>query len=252
MSSPDLTPITETPSFVNEGEEMSLEVFLRYFVADVLPYAVVLGSVLLKFPQILKILQHRSADGISLASVYFEMTAYVITTSWGIAQALNFKDYGENMLIMGEVACLLLLVGYLQRSMSWALLVFIFEAVALVVMSSGFLPRIFHEWLLGLQIFLGMSSRVPQIMMNYRNQSTGHVSFLTYYLAMVGGIARLLTTFHNVSVEKGKYVMLMQFGVAVGLNATILLQILAYRELTRKKLDQQKLEKTLEKDKKRE
>ncbi|RNC40179.1 putative SNF2 DNA repair protein [Trypanosoma cruzi] len=120
MSSPDLTPITETPSFVNEGEEMNLEVFLRYFVADVLPYAVVLGSVLLKFPQILKILQHRSADGISLASVYFEMTAYVITTSWGIAQALNFKDYGENMLIMGEVAFLLLLVGYLQRSMSCA------------------------------------------------------------------------------------------------------------------------------------
>ncbi|RNC40178.1 putative SNF2 DNA repair protein [Trypanosoma cruzi] len=119
-------------------------------------------------------------------------------------------------------------------------------------MSSGFLPRIFHELLLGLQIFLGMSSRVPQIIMNYRNQSTGHVSFLTYYLAMVGGIARLLTTFHNVSVEKGKYVMLMQFGVAVGLNATILLQILAYRELTRKKLDQQNLEKTLEKDKKRE
>nr|AGN32872.1 hypothetical protein [Trypanosoma rangeli] len=243
-------PVNASPFFLNEDGNLDVEVFLRYFVANILPYGVVFGSVFLKVPQIVKILQHRSADGISLASLCFDLTAFVITTSWGIAQALNFKDYGENMLILGEVAFLLLLVGYLQHSMTRALLVFTLEATSLVVMSYGYLPRIFHEWLLSIQIFFGISSRVPQILMNYRNQSTGHLSFLTFWLAALGGVSRLLTTFQNVSVEQGKYIMLMQFGVSVALNAAILLQIVAYREQTRKQLDQQKQKKMAEKDKK--
>ncbi|RNF06579.1 putative SNF2 DNA repair protein [Trypanosoma conorhini] len=250
MESPDSTPFTATPLFVNEGGNLDVEAIVRYFVAYVLPYGVVFGSVLLKVPQIVKILQHRSAVGISFTSLCFDTTAFVITTSWGIAQALNFKDYGENMLILVEVAFLLLLVGYLQHTMSRALLVFTLEAVSLVAMSSGFLPRVFHEWLFSIQILFGISSRVPQILMNYRNQSTGHLSFLTFWLAMCGGISRLLTTFQNVSVEQGKYMMLMQFGVAVTLNAVILLQIVAYREKTRKQIAQQKHEKTAEVDKK--
>ncbi|RNE97609.1 putative SNF2 DNA repair protein [Trypanosoma rangeli] len=242
-------PVNTSSHSLNDGN-LDVEVFLRYFVATILPYGVVFGSVLLKVPQIVKILQHRSADGISFASLCFDLTAFVVTTSWGIAQALNFKDYGENMLIMGEVAFLLLLVGYLQRSMTRALLVFTLEATSLVVMSCGYLPRTFHEWLLSIQILFGISSRVPQILMNYRNQSTGHLSFLTFWLAMAGGVSRLLTTFQNVSVEQGKYIMLMQFGVSVALNAAILLQIVAYREQTRKQLDQQKQGKMAEKDKK--
>ncbi|KEG08407.1 putative SNF2 DNA repair protein [Trypanosoma grayi] len=235
---------------VGREEDDPIVVFMRYFIGHILPYGVVFGSVMLKVPQIVKVLQHRSAAGISLASLCFELTSYVITTSWGIAQALQFKDFGENMFIMLEMALLLLLVGYLQNNLLYAMSVFLAEATALAAMSTGFLDRDLHEWLLSVQILFGMSSRVPQIIMNYRNESTGQLSFATFYLAMMGGISRLLTTFHNVPVEKGRHVMLTQFSISVGLNVAIIIQILQYRKNTKAVLNCGKEKKTCKENKK--
>lgn len=250
MAAPGHTEIYPTDTPVGEGEGNELELFLRYFVANILPYAVVFGSVFLKLPQIATVLWHRSAEGLSLTSMALEITSQMISASWGIAQALNFKDFGESAIIMGEVALLLLLVGYLQKHFLCAFLICLVEAVAFVYMSHGLLPLNLHEWLLNTQVLLGLSSRVPQIFLNYRNKSTGQLSFVSYYLATFGGISRLLTTFHNVPVEKGKYGMLMRSGLAVGLNVAILLQILCYRRRTLEKLGQEKSKMTDDKKRK--
>ncbi|KAH9597968.1 PQ-loop repeat [Trypanosoma melophagium] len=219
-----------------EVEDNEIALFMRYFVTNLLPYAIVFGSMMLKVPQIIKVLQHQSAEGISLSSLCFELTSCVITTSWGIAQSMQLKDFGENMFIMLEVALLLLLVGYFQGKLSAALCAFFVETVVLLALSAGVLSQDFHKWLLSVQILFGLSSRVPQILMNHKNQSTGHLSFLTFYLAWFGGLSRLLTTFHNVRPEQGRNVMLTQFGVSVALNTMVILQIFLYKKNTEKKL----------------
>lgn len=71
-------------------------------------------------------------------------------------------------------------------------------------------------------------------MMNYRNGKTGSLSFLTFFLAFGGGVARILTTALNVPWQKGKSVLLTQFSVAVLLNAVVLLQIIYYKYKNRK------------------
>ncbi|TPP46299.1 PQ loop repeat family protein [Leishmania donovani] len=163
---------------------MSVESIMRELVSNYLSYAVVVGSSILKVPQILKVWHNHKADGISLLSLLIELLSYIISTSWGL--------------------------------------------LALCAFASGQVPRTIHEYVLSGQVFFNMFSRVPQIYANYRTRCRGQLSFLTFFLAFGGGVARVLTTSLNVSWDKGKAVLLVQFGVAATLNAVILAQILYY------------------------
>src|SRR5690606_13116119 len=40
-------------------------------------------------------------------------------------------------------------------------------------------------------------SRVPQILTNFKNQSTGQLAFLTFFLSFAGSAARLLTVLYE-------------------------------------------------------
>lgn len=202
---------------------------VRYLFSTVLGYAIVAGAVILKVPQILKIVRSGSAEGVSLTSNLLEMVGYTIATSWAIVQQLEFKDFGENVFVLVQLVALATLVGYHQKSLMYAVSAVVVIAAALYGLSTGALERSVHQSLLGSQILLLVSSRVPQIYLNYRNRSTGQLAFLTFFLAFGGGCARVVTTTLNVPWEKGKATILLQFGSAVLLNGIILAQIWIYR-----------------------
>lgn len=222
--------------YLGRDEVGGVEVFMRQMLATILPYGIVFGSVLLKLPQIVKILRNHSADGISIISLVVELMSCVISSSWGIARSLMFKDYGESTLIMIEMFLLLLIVGCMQRELLITVLVFIVAVFLLVFMSAGYAPRNIHEGMLRLQIFFALGSRIPQIVINYQNKSTGQLSALTFFLAMSGGISRLLTTFHNIPSDKGRDIMLTQFGVVVFLNFVIVMQCILYKAADRRQV----------------
>lgn len=208
---------------------MAIESTLRFLISNCLSYAVVVGASILKVPQILKVWQNNKADGISLLSIIVELLSYVISTSWGMVQGLPFRDFGENFLITVQLIVLLLLVAKLQKKTKTACFALVAELLTFYAFASGQVPRSVHESLLSGQVLLNMSSRVPQIYANYQTRCQGQLSFLTFFLAFGGGVARVLTTALNVSWEKGKGVMLVQFGVAASLNAIILAQMLFYK-----------------------
>ncbi|KPA77308.1 hypothetical protein ABB37_07197 [Leptomonas pyrrhocoris] len=208
---------------------MSVESTLRYLISNCLSYGVVVGASILKVPQILKVLQNNKADGVSLLSIIVELLSYVVSTSWGMVQGLPFRDFGENFLITLQLIVLLVLVAKLQKKTKEACLALAVELLAFYAFATGHVPRSVHETLLSGQVLLNMSSRLPQIYANYRTRCQGQLSFLTFFLAFGGGVARLMTTALNVSWEKGKGVMLVQFGVAASLNAIILAQMLYYK-----------------------
>ncbi|KAG5505160.1 hypothetical protein JIQ42_04348 [Leishmania sp. Namibia] len=207
---------------------MSVESTMRYIVSNCLSYVVVVGASILKVPQIMKVLQNNKADGISSFSLFAELFSYVISTGWGVAQGLPFRDYGENFFITLQLIVLLLLAAKLQKAMRRVSLVLAIELLALYAFARGHVPRTIHEYALSGQVVLNMFSRVPQIYANYRTRCCGQLSFLTFLLAFGGGFVRVMTTALNVSWEKGKAVMLVQYGVAASLNAIILGQMLYY------------------------
>ena len=204
---------------------------LNFLISKVLSYAVVFGAIILKVPQIVNILKSGSADGISLTSLLMETTGFAIAASWGIAQELDFKDYGENIFIIAQLLVLNFLVAN-HYSRTFHTIV----ASALIcggawALSMGMVPADIHRLLLSFQVVLNMSSRIPQIYLNYRHRSTGQLSFVTFFLAFAGGVARVMTTAVNVDWAKGKTFLLGQFSIGVFLNAIIIFQIIFYTGL---------------------
>lgn len=208
---------------------MNIEELVRYLFSTVLGYSIVVGALALKLPQIIKILRGKSAQGVSLTANVIEALGYSITAGWGISQQLTFKDYGETVFVLVQLFVLILLIGGFQKSVPAALASLAAVTVSLYALSTGVVDRSIHEALLGSQVVLQISSRVPQIYMCYRNRSTGQLAFLTFFMAFGGCAARLITTTLNVPWEKGKSAMLVQFGVGLILNATILSQMWLYR-----------------------
>ena len=79
---------------------------IHFVFSTALGYAVVFGAVILKVPQILKIVRGGNADGVSLTGNLLETAGYTISASWGIARQLQFKDYGENIFVLVQLVVL--------------------------------------------------------------------------------------------------------------------------------------------------
>ncbi|CCW67872.1 unnamed protein product [Phytomonas sp. Hart1] len=207
----------------------------KFLIGHCLSYTVVFGASILKLPQILNIYRRRSASGISITSNYIELFAYVVSTSWGIVHKFPFRDFGENGLILVQLVVLNIMVANFQKKTRITSAVLAVYLILFSLLSKGYVSRGAHECLLSSLILLNVCSRVPQIFLNFKNKSTGQLSFLTFFLAFGGGVARMMTTMLNVPWEKGKFIILSQFSMAALLNFIVIFQILYYAQKKRVK-----------------
>lgn len=220
-------PVTISSIFAADGS-IVYDALVKFLISSCLSYGVVFGASILKVPQILRVWRNQSAEGIANVSNYVELLSYVISTSWGVVQGLDFRDFGENIFIFAQLLILALMVAKMQKKVPQAVAVLVAEMLLFGLCCRGLLPRAVHASLLSGQILLNICSRVPQILLNYRTGATGQLSLLTFLLAFGGGVARVFTTALNVPSEKGKAIILTQFLVAAILNAVVIAQILYY------------------------
>jgi mannose-P-dolichol utilization defect protein 1 len=200
-----------------------------------LGYAIVAGSGALKAPQVIKIVRSGSAEGVSLPSLLLESLSYAIGTSWGFSRGLEFKDYGEGVIIAVQLVLLVVLVAYYQRKLTSGLSLFVPIVALAAALSLRIVPVHVHEMLLSVTTLISIASRLPQIYTNYKRKSTGQLAFLTFFLAFGGSAARMLTTFINVPADKGKAMILGQYAVATLLNLAVMAQMYLYRKKITKK-----------------
>jgi mannose-P-dolichol utilization defect protein 1 len=80
------------------------------------------------------------------------------------------------------------------------------------------------NWVQSSAIILLIASRIPQIMTNFQNKSTGQLAFFTFILNFLGGVARLGT----VMVETSDFMYQLPFFIGVFLNGVIVAQFLLY------------------------
>mmetsp|Transcript_34729 Transcript_34729/g.45679 ORF Transcript_34729/g.45679 Transcript_34729/m.45679 type:complete len:113 (+) Transcript_34729:502-840(+) len=73
-------------------------------------------------------------------------------------------------------------------------------------------------------IFMNCMARMPQIYSNFANKSTGVLSFVTFFLAWAGSMARTI----GVLLASSDRLYQLQFVVSAGLNTTIIAQFLLY------------------------
>jgi mannose-P-dolichol utilization defect protein 1 len=90
----------------------------------------------------------------------------------------------------------------------------------------GNLPAIVYRSIYSMQIFFFSSSRIQQILTNYKNKSTGALSPITMFLGWAGNLARLFTLI--VDIGFGDLQIILSYFVFFALNFTPFMQYCFY------------------------
>ncbi|KAL1744268.1 hypothetical protein HDZ31DRAFT_39045 [Schizophyllum fasciatum] len=206
---------------------------LKYALSKGLGAGIVVGSMVMKVPQLLIIYNKRSARGISPTGSAFETLAYAVNLTYSYRNGLPFTTYGENLFLTVQNVVLMLLItqfaprprALTSRTDSRTTKLF----ATFLVMAVGFLLLLFVPppilaTFQALTLPISIASKVPQITENLRNRSTGNLSAFAVLLQTGGCAARLFTIYSEVDD------VLVALGalLAFALNAIILVQMWLY------------------------
>lgn len=194
-------------------------------LSKVLGYAIVAASVFLKLPQIYVIVKNKSIKGLSVASFELEVAGFTIALAYCLFKQLPFSAYGELVFILAQsVVCLGLIYYYSPRvGVSTWVKTALYCALAPTLLGGNLDAKLF-EALYACQHAIFFSARLPQIYENFRNKSTGQLSFMTSFMSLAGCLVRTFTSIQ----ENAPLSMLV--GCLLGLltHGTVCAQIVAY------------------------
>ena len=193
-------------------------------LSKLLGYGVVAGSVIIKVPQITKMMSNGSSQGISFVSQLADVIAITCNMSYSYVSGFPFSTWGDTVFNFLQTLCIATLcLMYTGRG----ILGFVFAALVLMItafMTSGSVELQFLGLLNGFNIPLLLISRGTQIWTNFSNGSTGQLSFVTTLLLFGGALARVFTSVQ----ETGDWNLISIFATAAVLNGTVVLQVLYY------------------------
>eukprot|EP00088_Acartia_fossae_P018287 TRINITY_DN20554_c0_g1_i1.p1 TRINITY_DN20554_c0_g1~~TRINITY_DN20554_c0_g1_i1.p1 ORF type:complete len:257 (-),score=51.64 TRINITY_DN20554_c0_g1_i1:438-1208(-) len=214
-------------------------VCMKAFISKVLGLGIVVGSSLVKLPQVLKIMFGGSAEGISFMSVLLELLAITFSGVYSYASGFPFSAYGESVFLAVQTALIALLVLWFSTG-KLSSLVFLSLYSAGVYLALD--PRLCPASLL----WYGQAANIPmiilgkliQIMSNFRNGHTGQLSAITCFLLALGAIARIFTSIQ----ETGDQLVIMTYVCSSTVNSIIALQVLWYWNATKEVVAKKKTE----------
>ncbi|XP_010455063.1 PREDICTED: mannose-P-dolichol utilization defect 1 protein homolog 1 [Camelina sativa] len=195
-------------------------------ISKLLGYFVVAGSMTVKLPQIMKIVDNKSVKGLSVVAFELEVVGYTISLAYCLYKELPFSAFGELAFLLIQALILVGCIYYFSRPLSVATWVraLLYFALAPTVLAGKIDPLLF-EALYASKHLIFLSARIPQIWKNFRNKSTGQLSFLTCFMNFGGALARVFTSYQ----AKAPLSMFISFFIAIITNGTIMSQILLYR-----------------------
>jgi mannose-P-dolichol utilization defect protein 1 len=142
-----------------------------------LSYGIIGASGIVKIPQLLKLLNSQSAEGISFLSYLLESSAYLISLAYNIRLGFPFSTYGETALILAQnVVIASLVLKYSGKGPGVA------AFIGGLAAAGG---ALFKQDLVGLKELsylqagagvLGVASKLPQIWTIYQQGGTGQLS----------------------------------------------------------------------------
>ena len=198
---------------------------LLSLLSTIVGVCVLIGSLLYKIPQLLRVIRHRSAAGISLLMYTLETIGTTFSAVYFARRAFPFASYGESVFIMAQnVLLIMCIVLFEQLPKLPATIAAILYTFSLILLYSNLVPL---KILVALQVcsipILNLA-RVPQIALNWRRKGTGQLSPITLGLQLLGNIARIFTTIAQVKDP----LMFIGICVATCFNTTLFAQWIYY------------------------
>ncbi|KAF4708823.1 Mannose-P-dolichol utilization defect 1 protein, partial [Perkinsus olseni] len=169
--------------------------------------------------------------GISEASFALEFIASSLFCIYNMLMRHPFAAWGEMFFI--SVQCMIQLILFWwyapQIDILPRVLLMNLGSFGFMWAMSGQMPEQLLPFLGMAPAILGIAARLPQIVLNFKQGSTGHLAFLTFFLSFMGNLARIFTTLKQLSDP----VTLASHGCAAICNGTIVAQILYYWNATK-------------------
>lgn len=185
---------------------------------------IIAGSILVKVPQILKILSSKSGDGINVYGVYLELFAITANFAYSYVMGFPFSAWGDGTFLAIQTAMIAALVLHYSGSSGTAA-VFLSTYVGLVsVLVSGFTPTNVLWTMQAVNVPIIVIAKSIQVITNYKNGSTGQLSAITLLLLFGGSMARIFTSL----VETGDFIIIVTYCVSTVANGVIVGQLFWY------------------------
>lgn len=169
---------------------------LGKLLAVVLGYAVLVGAWFRGVPQIVKLVKHQSAEGLSFTSYVVELLCYTITVSYNLAKGYAFNTFGEVWALWVQDVILVALMVHLSRMDLRAAACggIGFVALCAWLFQGGCSAAVLDTLQLTTIATMALGSRLPQIILNLKRGNAGMMSVTTCLLTVAGNIIRLYTT----------------------------------------------------------
>ncbi|KAK4537002.1 hypothetical protein CDCA_CDCA10G3027 [Cyanidium caldarium] len=201
---------------------------LTLLLSLVVGWLVIVGSALHKLPQVYRICKARSARGISFLAYAVETLSISFSLCYAVRHRFPFETYGESAFVLVQNVAIIALMHRFEPQPD-ALTTGLFMAAQLsllwVLLSPAWTAMSTVSLLQALSIPLLNGSRVPQIIANWRNRSTGQLSLITLLLQLLGNVARIFTTLVQL---QGNGLYLVGCVTAGALNAVLVVQYYVY------------------------
>lgn len=196
----------------------------KVLLSKTLGYGIVAGSMLVKVPQILKILSNRSAAGINVLSVFLDIFAITLNLSYSFVKGFPFSTWGDSSFLAVQTAAIAALVLH-YNSTRTNVITFIVSYLAICYGLMGGPTPVHVLWSLqALTIPILIAGKMSQAYTNYSNGSTGQLSAVTCFMLFFGSLARIFTSVQ----ETGDAIVVLTYCVSTLTNGIIILQLLYY------------------------
>lgn len=150
---------------------------LKLALSKVLGVGIVSASAVVKVPQLLKILNSQSAEGVSFLSYLLETASYLITLLYNVRRQFPFSTYGEvAFIVVQNVAISVLVLQYSGRAPAAAVFVAGLAGAGYAMYSDAICPMGTMQYLQAGAGLLGVASKVPQIVTIWQEGGTGQLS----------------------------------------------------------------------------
>lgn len=222
--------------YMDKYDFTNIECF-KLVVSKLLGYGIILGSMILKLPQILKIVNAKDVTGLNPTAFYMEVLVFTSSSVYNLLQNYPISAWGENVVILVQNIFLVVLLW--QYSVPRVLfstklyLIAFFGAITFIMFT---LPQELQWILVSAGIPMSILARIPQIITNFREGQTGQLALITLVLNFGGSVARTFTTLQ----ETGDMYQLAGFAVSLVLNGALIFQVLYYWNATNRLLRKEK------------
>ena len=214
---------------------------VSFGVSKGLSLGIVAGAVLVKVPQISRIVANGSAKGLRVSMFRSEVLSGTVAIAYFARSGIALAAYAELFFILLQNLVILALIRGFgdgektesgkknaneNRAVSVAF-AFAAHAATVALLAFGVLANVSDsalETLYNCTTAVLIAGRAPQIAANFRAKSTGELSLASQALMSAGSAARIFTT----AQEGGGVSMLLAYGMSSFMNWAILAQMLLY------------------------